>query len=178
MEEVSPVIHGTTITLAVGPKPNFARRFSNEPGLVYVETVSAAVEVAWRYIGSASPVELIIVDGRIWNEHFPLLIRTIQHIGYPSLWIASPTTRPKLREGPGVCITWSIPEWLVNRRTDIWYRVVKVLVEEGGSNEYIGSKTGIATRTVKNHLHDIFENAGVKSRAQLIVKAVEEGWFS
>jgi DNA-binding NarL/FixJ family response regulator len=41
------------------------------------------------------------------------------------------------------------------------------LVVQGNRNKEIGAKLGISDRTVKNHLYEIFEKVGVRSRIEL-----------
>ena len=51
------------------------------------------------------------------------------------------------------------------------------LVVEGGSNDEIGLKLGIAPRTVETHLRRVFERLGVASRTELATRALREGWM-
>jgi DNA-binding NarL/FixJ family response regulator len=51
------------------------------------------------------------------------------------------------------------------------------LVVEGGSNDEIGRRLGIAPRTVETHLRRVFERLGVASRTELATRALREGWM-
>ena len=47
------------------------------------------------------------------------------------------------------------------------------LLAEGSPNKDIARKLGIASSTVKNHLHAIFERLGVSNRTQAAIAARE-----
>ena len=49
------------------------------------------------------------------------------------------------------------------------------LVVEGGTNKDIGSQLGISEETVKRHLTNIFDKAGVSSRLELAMFALNHG---
>lgn len=50
------------------------------------------------------------------------------------------------------------------------------LLAQGHDNETIGNKLNIAPKTVRNHVSNIFDKLGVKSRAQAIVLARDAGY--
>jgi len=52
---------------------------------------------------------------------------------------------------------------------------VVALVVEGGTNKDIGSELGISEETVKRHLTNIFDKAGVSSRLELAMFALNHG---
>jgi len=52
---------------------------------------------------------------------------------------------------------------------------VVALVVEGGTNKDFGSKLGISEETVKRHLTHIFDKAGVSSRLELAMFALNHG---
>lgn len=56
-------------------------------------------------------------------------------------------------------------------------REVLGLVVEGASNDEIGARLGISTRTVESHLHRLFERLAVASRTELASRALREGWL-
>jgi DNA-binding NarL/FixJ family response regulator len=56
-------------------------------------------------------------------------------------------------------------------------REVMGLVVDGASNDEIGARLGISTRTVESHLHRLFERLGVSSRTELAARALREGWL-
>nr|WP_245188080.1 helix-turn-helix transcriptional regulator [Frateuria flava] len=47
-------------------------------------------------------------------------------------------------------------------------------VAQGLSNKEIGRRMGISPTTVKTHLHNIFERAGINGRQQLAVHALRQ----
>ncbi len=49
------------------------------------------------------------------------------------------------------------------------------LVVEGSSNDEIGARLGISSRTVESHLRRLFERIGVASRTELAARALREG---
>ena len=51
------------------------------------------------------------------------------------------------------------------------------LVVEGSSNDEIGARLGISSRTVESHLRRLFERIGVASRTELAARALREGWL-
>lgn len=51
------------------------------------------------------------------------------------------------------------------------------LVVEGASNDEIGHRLGISTRTVESHLRRLFDRVGVASRTELAARALREGWL-
>jgi DNA-binding CsgD family transcriptional regulator len=51
------------------------------------------------------------------------------------------------------------------------YEIVR-WVAQGLSNKEIGRHLGISPTTVKTHLHNIFERAGINGRQQLAVRAL------
>jgi DNA-binding NarL/FixJ family response regulator len=51
------------------------------------------------------------------------------------------------------------------------------LVVDGASNDEIGSRLGISSRTVESHLRRLFERFGVASRTELAARALREGWL-
>jgi DNA-binding NarL/FixJ family response regulator len=51
------------------------------------------------------------------------------------------------------------------------------LVVEGASNDEIGARLGISSRTVESHLRRLFERVGVASRTELAARALREGWL-
>lgn len=53
-------------------------------------------------------------------------------------------------------------------------RVVERLIK-GGSNAEIAKTLGVTEKTVKFHLINIFAKEQVKSRAELIIKKMQEG---
>jgi DNA-binding NarL/FixJ family response regulator len=56
-------------------------------------------------------------------------------------------------------------------------REVLRLVVDGASNDEIGSRLGISSRTVESHLRRLFERFGVASRTELTARALREGWL-
>ena len=50
-------------------------------------------------------------------------------------------------------------------------------VVEGSSNDEIGARLGISSRTVESHLRRLFERIGVASRTELAARALREGWL-
>ena len=56
-------------------------------------------------------------------------------------------------------------------------RDVVRLVVEGASNDEIGSRLGISSRTVESHLRRLFERLDVASRTELAARALREGWL-
>ena len=56
-------------------------------------------------------------------------------------------------------------------------REVVRLVVEGASNDEIGARLGISSRTVESHLRRLFERVGVASRTELAARALREGWL-
>ncbi|HEU4863800.1 MAG TPA: response regulator transcription factor [Candidatus Limnocylindria bacterium] len=56
-------------------------------------------------------------------------------------------------------------------------REVLELVVDGASNDEIGSRLGISSRTVESHLRRLFERFGVASRTELAARALREGWL-
>jgi DNA-binding NarL/FixJ family response regulator len=56
-------------------------------------------------------------------------------------------------------------------------REVLRLVVEGASNDEIGARLGISSRTVESHLRRLFERHDVASRTELAARAIREGWL-
>jgi DNA-binding NarL/FixJ family response regulator len=56
-------------------------------------------------------------------------------------------------------------------------REVLRLVVEGASNDEIGSRLDISSRTVESHLRRLFERFDVASRTELAARALREGWL-
>lgn len=56
-------------------------------------------------------------------------------------------------------------------------REVVRLVVDGASNDEIGTRLGISSRTVESHLRRLFERLGVASRTELAARALREGWL-
>ncbi len=56
-------------------------------------------------------------------------------------------------------------------------RDVLRLVVDGSSNDEIGGRLGISSRTVESHLRRLFERVGVASRTELAARALREGWL-
>jgi DNA-binding NarL/FixJ family response regulator len=56
-------------------------------------------------------------------------------------------------------------------------REVLQLVVDGASNDEIGTRLGISSRTVESHLRRLFERHGVASRTELAARALREGWL-
>ncbi|HJP70122.1 MAG TPA: response regulator transcription factor [Candidatus Limnocylindria bacterium] len=56
-------------------------------------------------------------------------------------------------------------------------REVLQLVVDGASNDEIGSRLGISSRTVESHLRRLFERFGLASRTELAARALREGWL-
>jgi DNA-binding NarL/FixJ family response regulator len=56
-------------------------------------------------------------------------------------------------------------------------REVLRLVVDGASNDEIGGRLGISSRTVESHLRRLFERLGVASRTELAARALREGWL-
>jgi DNA-binding NarL/FixJ family response regulator len=56
-------------------------------------------------------------------------------------------------------------------------REVVRLVVDGASNDEIGARLGISSRTVESHLRRLFERVGVASRTELAARALREGWL-
>jgi DNA-binding NarL/FixJ family response regulator len=56
-------------------------------------------------------------------------------------------------------------------------RQVLRLVIEGASNDEIGARLGISSRTVESHLRRLFERHDVASRTELASRAIREGWL-
>jgi DNA-binding NarL/FixJ family response regulator len=50
------------------------------------------------------------------------------------------------------------------------------LVTDGLSNDEIGRRLGITTKAVEGHLGRVFARTGARSRTELAVRAVREGW--
>jgi DNA-binding NarL/FixJ family response regulator len=56
-------------------------------------------------------------------------------------------------------------------------RGVLRLVVDGASNDEIGARLGISSRTVESHLRRLFERLSVASRTELAARALREGWL-
>ena len=56
-------------------------------------------------------------------------------------------------------------------------RDVVRLVVDGASNDEIGSRLEISSRTVESHLRRLFERFDVASRTELAGRALREGWL-
>ncbi len=56
-------------------------------------------------------------------------------------------------------------------------REVVDLIVSGSSNDEIGGRLGISSRTVESHLRRLFERTGVASRTELTARALREGWL-
>jgi len=56
-------------------------------------------------------------------------------------------------------------------------REVVQLVVDGASNDEIGARLGISSRTVESHLRRLFERHDVASRTELAGRALREGWL-
>jgi DNA-binding NarL/FixJ family response regulator len=56
-------------------------------------------------------------------------------------------------------------------------REVVGLVVEGRSNDEVGAGLGIGVTTVETHLKRIFERFGLRSRTELVARAIREGWL-
>jgi DNA-binding NarL/FixJ family response regulator len=56
-------------------------------------------------------------------------------------------------------------------------REVVQLVVDGASNDEIGARLDISSRTVESHLRRLFERLGVASRTELAARALREGWL-
>jgi DNA-binding NarL/FixJ family response regulator len=56
-------------------------------------------------------------------------------------------------------------------------REVLQLVVHGASNDEIGSRLGISSRTVESHLRRLFERFDMASRTELAARALREGWL-
>jgi DNA-binding NarL/FixJ family response regulator len=69
-----------------------------------------------------------------------------------------------VRPGGGVALT--------PRERDVLHLVV-----EGASNDEIGARLGISSRTVESHLRRLFERVDVASRTELAARALREGWL-
>jgi DNA-binding NarL/FixJ family response regulator len=50
------------------------------------------------------------------------------------------------------------------------------LVADGLSNDEVGQRLGVTTKAVEGHLGRIFARTGTRSRTELAVRAVREGW--
>jgi DNA-binding NarL/FixJ family response regulator len=69
-----------------------------------------------------------------------------------------------VRPGNGVALS--------EREREVLRRVV-----EGASNDEIGARLGISSRTVESHLRRLFERHEVASRTELAARAIREGWL-
>lgn len=56
-------------------------------------------------------------------------------------------------------------------------REVLRLVVDGASNDEIGARLGISSRTVESHLRRLFERHDTASRTELASRAIREGWL-
>jgi DNA-binding NarL/FixJ family response regulator len=56
-------------------------------------------------------------------------------------------------------------------------REVLHLVVDGASNDEIGVRLGISSRTVESHLRRLFDRLEVASRTELAARALREGWL-
>jgi DNA-binding NarL/FixJ family response regulator len=56
-------------------------------------------------------------------------------------------------------------------------REVLRCVVDGASNDEIGARLGISSRTVESHLRRLFERHDVASRTELASRAIREGWL-
>jgi DNA-binding NarL/FixJ family response regulator len=56
-------------------------------------------------------------------------------------------------------------------------REVVRLVVDGASNDEIGARLGISSRTAESHLRRLFERLSVASRTELAARALREGWL-
>ena len=69
-----------------------------------------------------------------------------------------------VRPGRGVALS--------HRERDVLRCVV-----DGASNDEIGARLGISSRTVESHLRRLFERHDVASRTELASRAIREGWL-
>jgi DNA-binding NarL/FixJ family response regulator len=56
-------------------------------------------------------------------------------------------------------------------------RQVVALVVEGRSNDEVGAELRIGVKTVETHLKRIFERFDLRSRTELVARALREGWL-
>jgi DNA-binding NarL/FixJ family response regulator len=57
-------------------------------------------------------------------------------------------------------------------------RQVISLVADGSSNDEIGRRLDLSTKTVESHLRRMFDRYGVLSRTELVVVAITQGWLA
>ena len=69
-----------------------------------------------------------------------------------------------VRPGNGVSLS--------DRERDVLRQVVG-----GASNDEVGARLGISSRTVESHLRRLFERLDVASRTELAARALREGWL-
>ena len=102
----------------------------------------------------------------------------------PSAW-ALPGSWSRLRPPPS-CSTPSVARRQVGStsacdlaasRSTARERQVVELVVEGASNDEIGARLDISSRTVESHLRRLFERVDVASRTELAARALREGWL-
>jgi DNA-binding NarL/FixJ family response regulator len=55
---------------------------------------------------------------------------------------------------------------------------VIALVAEGLSNDEIGARLGLSSKTIESHLHRMFDRYGVFTRTELVMTAIRQGWLS
>jgi DNA-binding NarL/FixJ family response regulator len=73
----------------------------------------------------------------------------------------------------GVKLSWSLSEPTLTAREQ---QIVRCIVD-GQTNDEIGAKLSISSKTVEGHLSRLFARQGVVSRAELASRAVLEGWL-
>ncbi len=180
--------------------------FGSDPD-ISVDAVATSLVGAREAIATHAPFDVIVTDIRLGDESgfrllpaidlartgvvivsahgSPAYVDAAQRLGVRGFYLKTSTTA-SIVEGvkrvAGGSTAWD-PEAMRQTAHDHWrplsereHGVVKAVVA-GRSNGEVGLDLGISTKTVEAHLTRLYTRFGVSSRAELIKKAVEDGWL-
>jgi DNA-binding CsgD family transcriptional regulator len=57
-------------------------------------------------------------------------------------------------------------------------RIVRAILDGHVSGRAVAEALGLSERTVRTHLHGIYQKLNIHSRTQLVLMALQEGWFA
>jgi DNA-binding CsgD family transcriptional regulator len=144
------------------------------PGLHQPVQMVRLVEHTWRV--ESHPLQhssLLSSSGALGLGHTPLLERLARKVRMPSPLPGLPfcvTVEPSSASGALFSVRGDLTHWLMACHFTARELEISTLLLRGLSLKEIASHCDIAMATLKDHLHHIYEKAGVKNRAQFAAK--------
>jgi DNA-binding NarL/FixJ family response regulator len=182
-------------------RDGIAALLGTQAGLEVVGTAGSLAEA--RSLVAAAAPDVLLLDIRLGTESGLKLLASGAGVDLPAVVVLSAYDYPQyaqaamdlgaagyvvktapiaeltdaIRRAAAGGLAFSVRPTRSSLRLTAREREVVALVVDGRSNDEVGAALRIGVKTVETHLKRIFERFGLRSRTELVARALREGWL-